>query len=43
MKKEIREDVIAQAAKAIEETGKRSGMAMADVEKMMRAVYGIGE
>ncbi|OBX08340.1 Mu-like prophage FluMu protein gp27 [Gallibacterium salpingitidis] len=41
--KEIREDVIAQAAKAIEETGKQSGMAMADVEKMMRAVYGIGE
>lgn len=41
--KEIREDVIEQAAKAIEETGKQSGMAIADVEKMMRAVYGIGE
>ena len=41
--KEIREDVIAQAAKAVEEAGKQSGMAIADVEKMMRAVYGISE
>ncbi|MEH8096757.1 DUF3486 family protein [Gallibacterium anatis] len=41
--KEIREDVIAQAAKAVEEAGKQSGMAIADVEKMMRAVYGIND
>lgn len=41
--RKIRQEVLEQAAKAIEETGKQSGMAMADVEKMMKAVYGISE
>lgn len=41
--RKIRKEVLEQAAKAVEEAGKQSGMAIADVEKMMRAVYGIGD
>lgn len=41
--RKIRKEVLEQAAKAVEEAGKQSGMAIADVEKMMRAVYGISE
>ncbi|MEH8031555.1 DUF3486 family protein [Gallibacterium anatis] len=41
--RKIRKEVLEQAAKAVEEAGKQSGMAIADVEKMMRAVYGIND
>ncbi len=40
---EIRKLVIEEAAKAVEEAGKQSGAKMQDVEKMVKAVYGIGE
>lgn len=39
--KEIRKDVIEQAAKAVEEAGKQTGASMEDVAKMVKAVYGI--
>lgn len=39
--KEIRKDVIEQAAKAVEEAGKQTGAKMEDVAKMVKAVYGI--
>lgn len=37
----IRQEVIAQAALAVEQAGKQSGASMDDVAKMVRAVYGI--
>ncbi len=40
---EIRKLVIEEAAKAVEEAGKQSGAKMQDVEKMVKAIYGIGE
>lgn len=39
--KEIRDDVIKAAAKAVEQAGKQAGMGMNDVAQMVKAVYGI--
>ncbi|MBE2896751.1 DUF3486 family protein [Pasteurellaceae bacterium HPA106] len=39
--KEIRQDVIEQAAKAVEEAGKQAGTNLDHVAKMVKAVYGL--
>lgn len=39
----IRKETLEQAAKAVEAAGKQSGANMADVQTMIKAVYGIGE
>lgn len=41
--KEIRADVVAQAAKAIEEAGTKAGVGANEMTAMVRAVYGIGD
>lgn len=39
--KEIRDDVVAEAAKAVEAAGKAAGMGIENVAEMVKAVYGI--
>lgn len=39
--RKIRKEVLEQAAKAVEETGKQAGISLEDVSKMMKAVYGL--
>lgn len=40
--RKLRREIIEEAAKAVEEAGKAQGLQMADVENMLKAVYGIG-
>lgn len=39
--RKIRKEVLEEAAKAVEETGKQAGISVENVQKMMRAVYGL--
>lgn len=39
--RKIRKEVLEQAAKAVEETGKQAGISLENVAKMMKAVYGL--
>ena len=39
--RKIRKEVLEQAAKAVEEAGKQQGVSLADVQQMVKAVYGI--
>lgn len=39
--RKIRKEVLEQAARAVEETGKQAGLSLDDVAKMMKAVYGL--
>lgn len=39
--RKIRKEVLEEAARAVEQAGKEAGVSLADVSKMMKAVYGL--